>query len=180
MKKYIYVIAALILFFCLSGWSCYHLTDPVLASLPKYESREFYTSGGFQDFTDYAKYTYESVTAKRLSASRYFDEVTENDTKEILSYINNFEKFVHEDEGIKEYYDFDKSNVSVGDFFYLYTKDGEPFGNGICDSSDNYTEYTFDGEFEISYSGTYDKFDFYDLYYFDISEQILYYFHNDI
>ncbi len=157
MKKYIYVIAALILFFCLSGWSCYHLTDPVLASLPKYENREFYTSGGFQDFTDYAKYTYKSVTAKRLSASWYFDEVTENDTKEILSYINNFEKFVHEDEGIEEYYDFNKSIISAGDYFYIKNKVGESVG-----------------------SITYEKFDWYNLYYFDIEGQILYYFHNDI
>lgn len=32
--------------------------DPVLDALPRWESKEFYTSGGFQDSADYAKYTY--------------------------------------------------------------------------------------------------------------------------
>ncbi len=156
MKKNLLIVTTLILLLCLSG--CYYFTDPVITSLPMYETREFYTSGGFQDSDDYAKYTYESVTAQRISKSWYFDEVTADDIEEILLHIENFEARIDgsEDE-VTDNYDFDKSNVSVGDFFYLYTKDGEPIGDG-----------------------TYDKFDFYDLYYFDVEGQILYYFHSDV
>ncbi len=156
MKKNLLIVTTLILLLCLSG--CYYFTVPVLTSLPMYETREFYTSRGGQDSIDYAKYTYESVTAQRISDSRYFDEVTEDDIEEILSHIENFEGRVEGSaDEVEENYDFDKSTVSEGDFFYLYTKYGEPIG----------------GE-------TYDKFDFYDLYYFDIEGQILYYFHSDV
>ncbi len=44
--------------------------NPVLSALPDYKTKVFYTSGSFQDFTDYAKYTYESVTAQDLKESK--------------------------------------------------------------------------------------------------------------
>ena len=46
--------------------SCAMLEDPIVASLGDYETHVYFTSGGFQDFTDYAKYYYRSA------------EVTEN------------------------------------------------------------------------------------------------------
>lgn len=133
-------------------------SDPVIGSLPAYKSESFYTSGGFQDFTDYAKYTYPSIRTEELKFSDYFRIVTADDVEEILLHIDNFEEWVAIIGGeLGENYDFDKSIVSEGDFFYIKTKAGEPGGQAICRKFDNYT-----------------------VYYFDVDALILYYFHNNI
>ncbi|MBQ4617557.1 MAG: hypothetical protein IJB27_04205 [Clostridia bacterium] len=162
MKKLGLLLLTLTLLLSLCGCTyrlCgYTYQDPVLASLPDCKSKVFYTSGGFQDFTDYAKYTYESVTAQDLKESKFFSETTADDVEEILLHIDNFEEWVETiGEELKDNYDFDKNIVSEGDFFYIETKAGEPIGQG-----------------------TYDKFDNYSVYYFDIDTQTLYYFHNNI
>lgn len=71
--------------------SCLMQEDKVLASLEKYEKEEYFTSGGFQDYTDYAKYrcsyevTLEDGTSSITSFSIYFF-----DTKsQVLYYFHN-------------------------------------------------------------------------------------------
>jgi hypothetical protein len=136
----------------------YSHQKPVIASLPDYESKEFYTNHGFQDYTDYAKYTYDNISIQDLESTEYFTITTADDVEEILSYIDDFEGWVEACGGeLEENYDFDKTIVTEGDFFYIETKEGEPIGQGI-----------------------YGKFDNYSVYYFDVDAQILYYFHNNI
>ena len=155
MKRLGFCLLAILLLLSLCG--CIY-QDPVLASLPDYKNEVFYTSGGFQDYTDYAKYTYDSITLENLEASKYFARTSAEDVEEILLHIDDFERWVEAIGGeLKANYDFDKTLVTEGDFFYIKTKAGQPIGNG-----------------------TYDKFDNYSLYYFDIDAQILYYFHNNI
>ena len=73
-------------------------------------------------------------------------------------FIEDFEGWVEACGGeLKENYDFDKTIITDGDFFYIDTKEGESIGQG-----------------------TYGKFDNYSVYYFDVDAQILYYFHNNI
>ena len=133
-------------------------TDPVIGSLPAYKTESFYTSGGFQDSTDYAKYTYESVTMQHLAFSDYFREVNADDIEEILLHIQNFEEWVQTvGAELQENYDFDQNTVSTGDYFYIKTKAGQPIGQS-----------------------TYDKYDNYTVYYFDVDALTLYYFHNNI
>ena len=130
-------------------------SDSVLNSLPDYESRAFYTTDGIQDYTDYGKYTYRSVTAQDLEDSGYFSPLTDSDIEEILLYIEDFEVCVSSVGGeLEKYYDFDKALVSKGDYFYFKTKpiDDKPEG----------------------------KFADYTLYYFHIQTQTLYYFHNNV
>ena len=158
MKKSILALLTLVLALSLFGCSLVYFADPAINSLPFYKSRSFYSVGDFQDYTDYAKYTYESVTAQHLDSSKYFKEITPEDVKEILLYIENFEDWVDEvGDEVKENYDFDKTTVSEGNYFYIKTKYGEPIGKE-----------------------TYDKFYSYTVYYFDIDAQTLYYFHNNI
>lgn len=126
-------------------------SDPIIDSLPRYTGKSFFTSGGFQDYTDYAKYTYDSITVQDFEASEFFRTVTFADVEEILLYIDNFEEWVQITGGkLQANYDFDKSVVSQGDFFYIKTKD------------------------------TYGKYDDYTVYYFDVDVLTLYYFHNNI
>ena len=126
--------------------------DSILESLPDYETREFYTCGGFQDYTDYAKYTYR-VSESVFTHSPYFRKVTAEDIPEILSYIENFEGWVEACSDFpKESYNFDHATVAEGDYFYIlnrYEDPGEEFWN-------------------------------YNVYYFDLETQTLYYFHNNI
>ena len=130
----------------------------VIASLPDYESKEFYTNDGFQDHTDYAEYTYDNVSIQDLESSGYFKITTDDVVEEILLYIDDFEGWVEACGGeLVENYDFDKIVVAEGDFFYIDSKEGEPI-----------------------VQGTYGKFDNYSVYYFDVDAQILYYFHNNI
>jgi len=94
---------------------------------------------------------------QHLVFSDYFREVTADDLEEILLHIGNFEVWVEVVGGaLQEGYDFDQNIVSTGDFFYIKTKAGLPIGQG-----------------------TYDKFDHYTLYYFDVDALTLYYFHNN-
>ncbi len=163
MKKFCLILLAIILGICLLvsmmffGFLYSHQKS-VISSLADYESKEFYTSGGFQDYTDYAKYTYDNIKIQDLETSEYFTKTTADDIEEILLHIDDFEGWVETCGGeLKENYDFDKTIVTVGDFFYIETKDGEPISQG-----------------------TYGKFDNYSVYYFDVDAQILYYFHNNI
>ena len=67
--------------------------DQVLDSLPKYEKKEIYSSGGFQDFTDYAKYFYQ-ISQATLAQNKFLRPVAEEDIPEIIKYVENFEEWV--------------------------------------------------------------------------------------
>lgn len=126
--------------------------DPVLDSLPKYEKKEYYSSGGFQDFTDYAKYTYQ-ISESEIKQSEVLRPVTEEDIPAILEYVEHFEGCVIVcQDFLSESYDFEKSIVSEGDYFFISNHYEEP-------------ERAFWN---------------YNLYYFDVDASILYYFHTNI
>lgn len=149
------ISTGLIFFFFLFTLTACDTTSRVINSLPDYESRElFYEKDSFRNYTDYAKYTYKSVSEKDLLKTDYFRKITTDDTERILAHIEDFETWIPDEWA--ENYDFDKSVVSTDDFFYLYTKAGQRFNQ---------------------YSN-YDEFDVYKLYYFDMDKQILYYFSN--
>ena len=57
--------------------------DPVLDSLPKYEKKEFYSSGGFQDFTEYANSTYQ-ISEATIAPNESLLPVTEENIPAIL------------------------------------------------------------------------------------------------
>lgn len=155
MRKILLVFLSITLLLMISACA---YTDPVIGSLPDHKTKSFYTSGGFQDSTDYAKYTYESITMQHLVFSHYFREVTANDVEDILLHIQNIEEWVQiVGAELQENYDFDQNIISTGDYFYIKTKAGQPIGQG-----------------------TYDQFDNYTVYYFDVDALTLYYFHNNI
>jgi len=117
------VIAGLVLF----GYSRLPgKTHAVVSSLGKYADRVFYTSGGFQDFTDYAKYHYPSIDTKRLENSVYFQQVGEGSPDALHAYIQNFEGWIgiHAGSDLAVHYDFDKACIGPEDFFYLQAENG--------------------------------------------------------
>ena len=126
--------------------------DPILASLPECEAKEFYSSGGFQDYTDYGKYTYR-IYEKTLMENPYFQTVTEADLPRLEGYLDNFENWVAICQDFPQAsYDFDRGSLEVGDYYYILNRYEEPEKEFWC----------------------------YDLYYFDLDIGILYYFHSNI
>ena len=149
MKRFVLLLTVWVCLIFICGCSSW---TPVVDSLPKYDSKVYYTSGGFQDFTDYAKFSYSSVNIQELEKSEYFVPVTEADVAEILQYLENFENWVTIIGEELENYDFEKTIISDEDYFYIDTK--------YTDEEHKFWNYT--------------------IYYFDVDAQILYYFHNNL
>ncbi len=150
MKKILAIIFALI---ALSVSGCSTQNDKVLTSLGEYKTEVYFTSGGFQDYTDYAKYTYKKI---EFSDNKYFKLISTDSEKDLKAHIDNFEECI---ESIKNSdsknelvlgYDFDASVISDDDYLYIY------------DDPD------------------YSKFGNYDIYFYNTENMTLYYFHNNI
>ena len=153
------VIALVCLFmFVLTLVSCAILEDAVIASLGEYDNCVFFTSGGFQDYTNYAKYYY---TSTEVSENMYLKKIQEADLAIINTHLDDFEGWI---EAIKNSepssevvvnYDFDREIIDTEDYIYI------------------------DSE-EHTWSDGYTTLVKYNVYLFDIQTQVLYYFHNNI
>ena len=142
----------------LSLASCTLPEDEVIVSLGAYESREFFSSGGFQDYTYYAKYAY---TSANVSGTKYLKQIREEDRDEINRHLDDFEEWIEiikDSEPSNEVvvnYDFDREIIDEEDFIYI------------------------DSE-EHTWSSGHTSLVRYNIYFFDTQTQILYYFHNNI
>jgi len=150
MKKYIALcIVATFLFLS----ACTIPTDKILISLGSYETKEFYTSGGFQDYTDYAKYTYKDID---LDGNKYFKQIDDLNQWNLILHIENFEDWIDtigENDPNNEVvvnYDFDFSFISDTDYYCIYK---DPNSSG---------------------------YENYDVYFIDMETNTLYFFHNNI
>ena len=159
MKRFLIALplAFLLIFACFVGITTllslfFAPKDAILESLPDYEQMELYTSGEFQDYTDYGKYYYR-ISEQVLTNSPYFQQVDEANLPQLLNYLENYESWVAAVGGdVPEHYDFDTDSIETGDYFYILNRYEEP-----------------EREFHN-----------YNIYYFDLDTQILYYFHNNI
>ena len=157
MKKQIVVVLVCFLFL-LSITSCAVPEDKVIASLGEYEKKEFFTSGGFQDYTDYAKYYFNSANA---TENQYLNKIQDADFAIINTHLDDFEGWI---ETIKDSepssevvvnYDFDREIIDTEDYFYIDSEEHT--------RSDGHTSLVK-----------------YNIYLFDTQTQVLYYFHNNI
>ena len=73
MKKQIAAVLICVVLL-LSISSCAVPEDKVITSLGEYEKKEFFTSGGFQDYTDYAKYFFIS---DNVVDNKYLNKIQE-------------------------------------------------------------------------------------------------------
>ncbi len=154
MKKIISVSLVLILLFTVTGCFIKTRQDEVLSTLGKYDSKESYTYGGFQDYTDFAKYTYSSVD---FAQNQYFSPVSESDIESICAYLDDYERWIEchrrnsPEEELVVNYAFNRSIIDNADYFYIYS----------------------DPDYQSKYGN-------YDVYIFDTQTNTLYYFHNNI
>ena len=157
MKKHIALVLVCVVLL-LSISSCAVPEDAVIASLGKYEKNEFFTSGGFQDYTDYAKYYF---TSANIVENKYLNKVQETDFVIINTHLDDFEGWIEtikNSESSSEVvvnYDFNRRIIDTEDYFYIDSEDHI--------WSDGHTSLVR-----------------YNIYLFDTQTQVLYYFHNNI
>ncbi len=131
--------------------------NPVIASLPRYESSDCYYGEGFQDYTDYCKYYFsKDDVVEILEKNKYFKQVKVNDIEEVKSYFENFNGGVEYEE-FKDNYDFKYECIDTSDYFYIENKD----------TYEKYENYP-------------DKYSAYNVYFFDVQTKTLYYIHSNI
>ena len=151
-----------VLIICISISACKAPEDKILMSLGEYNSNVYYTQGEFQDFTDYAKYYYDSVD---LTGNEYFNKIQKSDATKINEHLDDFESWIEtyrETDSSREIvmnYDFDRTIIDSEDYFYI--------------DSEKLTTTWDDGTTTTTLAN-------YDVYFFDTQTQILYYFHNNI
>ena len=145
MKKLLILLPMILLF-----TACAEKNDPVISAIGQYERCEVYTSGGFQDFTDYGKYYYTSVPKD----NEYLKIVS--DFEIIEMYLDDYEGWIEtvreNDPGsdLVTHYDFDRSIIDWEDYIYIESK----YVDSMLSS--------------------------YNIYFFDTQSNVLYYFHNNI
>lgn len=157
MKKNIAGVLVCVVFL-LTIASCAVPEDKVIASLGKYNEEKYFTSGGFQDYTDYAKYYF---TSANVEDNKYLNKIQETDFAVINTHLDDFEGWIaaiKDSEPSSEVvvnYDFDREIIDIEDYFYIYSK-----------------EYTWSDGLTSLIN--------YNIYLFDTQTQVLYYFHNNI
>jgi hypothetical protein len=118
----------------------------------------FYTSGGFQDYTDYAKYYYASSV---VAENQYLKQIQDTDFDIINKHLDDFEDWIEIERKsdpsceVVVNYDFDRNIIDIEDYIYIDSEEHT--------WSDGHTSL-------VSYN----------IYFFDTQTQILYYFHNNI
>lgn len=156
LKKAVTVFCILI--FTIVCTSCKLLDDKVVDSLGEYDNYVFYSEGGPQDYTDYAKYYY---TSANIFGNRYFTKIEDYNLDNINEHLDDFEGWI---ETIKRNdasceivtkYDFNRKIIDMEDYIYIYSE-----------------EHTWDDGFTSLVN--------YDIYFFDVQTLVLYYFHNNI
>ena len=77
------ILICCVCMFALLFTACALAEDKVVTSFGKYESYKFYTSGGFRNYTDYAKYQYKSANVEE---NKHLKKIQESD-KEVIFFI---------------------------------------------------------------------------------------------
>ena len=156
IRKLAAALICLIFLLCIA--SCAVPKNEVIASLPKYKKKEFFTSGGFQDYTDYAKYYY---TSANVAENQYLNKIQESDFSIIDTHLDDFEGWIETignndpSSEVVVNYDFDRGIIDMEDYFCL------------------------DSE-EHTWSDGHTSLVRYNIYFFDTQTQVLYFFHNNI
>ncbi len=148
MEKIYLVIALVIVAFATVGCS-----NSEIVGIPDgyIDKEEYFDKDGFQDYTDYAKYMYDSKDV--ITDNKEYEIIQYDDVQNIVGYCENFSKWMKIADRLNEY-DFDISIINEGDYFKVETQEGSQAGN--------------------------DKYDNYSMYFFDVETLTLYYMHNNI
>jgi len=154
----LWISLTLVSAFLLSLSSCGYPGDAVRHSIGKYTRCEWYSSGGFQDYTDYGKFYYDSVD---FSQNPYFQKIDASHIPILEEHLDDFENWVdlfRKNDSCQElvgHYDFDRSLIDCEDYLYLESESRT--------WSDGHTSLVN-----------------YNIHFFDTQTNTLFYFHNNI
>lgn len=124
--------------------------------LPVSDEKNVYVNNGFGDSAEYIEYHYNNKTINKILSNNFLEEVTEDNMEIISAYFENYKSRI-ESLDFKDHYSFDLSQIKCGDYYFIYTLEGEPIGQSI-----------------------YERYDNYDVYYVDMEKCIMYYIHSNI
>lgn len=113
-----------------------------------YDSEEYWDKDGFQDYTDYCKYYYDSKYDNVFKRNSSYEKVEEKDIENLVGYFNDFSKWMS---NRNDEYDFDTKYITKGDYVAIKTKENEKIGNSYYEKYDNYTIYLYDIETHTLY-----------------------------
>lgn len=153
MKRLTVLILALLMLLSATACSVQTRQNKILTSVGEYKSKQLWSHGEFQDYTDFGIYAFSAVN---VEDNAYFSAVAVDDVETICAFIDNFEKWIETfknndpDDDLVLNYSFDRSAIDIDDYFYIYERENYP------------------------------KYGCYDLYFFDTQTNKLYYFHNNI
>ena len=156
MKK-VFALIMVVLIFGIVLSSCVIPANEILGPLGKYKEHEIYSQGEFQDYTEYAKYYYDSVD---FTDNKIFSKIQQADLDNLNEHLDDFESCIasyRENDETREIvvnYDFDRSLIDCEDYLYI--------------DSEKHTD------------NGYTVFVYYHIYFFDTQTNMLYYFYNNI
>ncbi len=142
-------LSLLSLLFILSA--CQPSRRRILRSLGDCVSSEQYSSEGFQDYTDYAKY---HIPNAKIADNRYLKRIDDAGQALLLECLEDFERWIatyrtHDPvPPIAAYYDFDRSCIDQEDYLYI---DAERFDDSESSSLASFNVYFFDTQTETLY-----------------------------
>ena len=97
------------------------------APIGYYDKQEYFDKDGFQDYTDYCKYYYTEKDDIKFSENEDYCYIGgKEDISEVVNYFEDFEVWMLPERA--DEYDFNKSQITIGDYVYIYDKEGEPIG----------------------------------------------------
>lgn len=123
----------------------YFLKQHTFSEIPKGYTikEEYFDKNGFQDYTDFAKYTYPNKEI--VTNNKQYKKITEKDINEIKGYFEDFYKCMDAQNRLNEY-KFDINTINEDDYALIKTKEGKEIGNSQYGKYDNYSVYLFDSE----------------------------------
>ena len=140
MKRFCLAITLVIFVFVTTGCS-----QSKMVGIPDgyIDKEEYYDKDGFQDYTDYAKYLYDSKDV--IINNKEYKKIEQDDIQNIIGYFEDFSGWVKAADRLSEF-DFDINNINEGDYVKIKTKEGQKIANGKYETYDNYSVYFFDIE----------------------------------
>ncbi len=127
--------------------------DSLIMSLPDYKDNDCYFYGENKDYTDYCKFYFKKNIEESIKENKKFVKVDSDNISLVKEYFDNYNEVVKNADFFDKY-DFDISQIEENDYVYILDKSNE--------------------------NESLEKFDFYNLYYYDASKNIVYYIHNNI
>lgn len=140
MKRFCLAITLVVFIFATTGCS-----QSKMVGIPDgyIDKEEYYDKDGFRDYTDYAKYLYDSKDI--IINNKEYKKIEQDDIQNIIGYFEDFSGWMKVADRLSEF-DFDINNINEGDYVKIKTKEGHKITNGKYGKYDNYYIYFFDIE----------------------------------